>query len=221
MDNIPEHQKKILDELYNKTADLKFKISQRRIIFKNNRLIKMLDFVDDYRNILSFIIEIIFYVGILSASLFLLWYMIISPIKLIFDNNETKYFEAIEMVFIAPLPLITIFTFYNYYMKILKVSLFAKQGNKQEYQKVAMQDIGITKYLFVSILISTIFIVLVEYIKAILTYNTIDSSHKKAAILLPNEMTYDKLFVGAAGGIILLVILIIYLNTIVKHLSRE
>ena len=188
---------------------LRLKLKYKRVERGNNWLIKRLDFADDYRQVLSFFIEMIFYIAILGSALFLIWYMIYIPTCNVFEG---KYFDAIEMIFIAPLPLIIIFTFYNYYIKVFKITLFTTNANKEEDQRAAMQDIGITKYLFVSILISTIFILIFEYINRILNLDV-----ELAKKYQPNESNF--LYIGLGCGLILLIILIVYLNRIEKHVT--
>ena len=84
-------------------------------------------------------------------------------------GTVTKIINGIELIFIAPLPLLITVAFHNYYKKIIIPIVRNKRyinGKVESYQDTpeekdkisSLVDMGIIKYLFISIFISTIFV---------------------------------------------------------------
>ena len=107
-----------------------------------------------------------------AISLLLVFYIGIKHIWSTQYCNESEdqveiVIRAIELLFISPLPLIIVSAFHGYYEKIIKPNLFREPNDHlafNENRNKSLVDFGIIKYLFVSILISTILVVILQIV---------------------------------------------------------
>lgn len=206
------------DDALKEQKRLKALLAQAKILKGNKALAEKLDLLTWKGLFIHRLIMGIYKLLIVLSVLFLLYYsffwVVLHWLKDYIPTleGETKItpFKIIEHVFIAPLPLIILLTFYNYYKSVFVPILSERKERLDEDKKrTAMLDISITKYLFASVLFSTIVVTLLERISNII-------NKAKGEYELSDS---DLISFIASGG--LMVLLVFYILKIEKHVSRN
>jgi len=135
-------------------------------------------------------INFFFILLLFIGSFFLIAYPAYSLYEM-WHINKFSAFKLIEDVFIAPLPLIIILTFYNYYQKILRPILIGTNEQTDKRKMQAMLDLSITKYLFASVLFSTIMVSMLDIFSKI-TPTVPDPNHNRISNILYATDTVNK-----------------------------
>lgn len=150
------------------------------------------------------LIDYIFMLLIVFSVLTLFFLMVgglwccITSVYSSFDIN--KLLKGIEFIFIAPLPLLIASAFYKMYTKVTKRAILKQECNTDFERDQVMVDLTITKYLFVSTIISTLLVILIDLIhndRVVISYRVI------------------------IAGLVLLMILVYYINVIDKNLNHK
>jgi hypothetical protein len=169
------------------------------------------------------------YRSLIFLSLFFLIYYSLGWLVYDYLQNSEKFhlspFKIIEHIFIAPLPLIVLFTFYNYYKNVFVPILIEKKENTDAKKVSAMLDISITKYLFASVLFSTIIVSFLEIFSKKLENVTESVTNQTTEGLKNNVAQMDKVtqpeFVAIGIGAFVLILLFFYILKLEKHVSGK
>lgn len=173
-------------ELQNKIAKDDAILSAKRLLKIHEQKRKKIKEIDTPNYPIHKMIDLFFIIIIISSTFFLLYY---SLGHILFDyKKDTFPFTVIEYLFLSPLPLIITFTFYNYYNKILRPVLFKDTANTDAEKATSLLDINISKYLFISILFSTMLVVVIEFFK-----KSTETSSFKSDIELSKAMQIDSI----------------------------
>jgi uncharacterized membrane protein (DUF373 family) len=120
------------------------------------------------------------------------------------DLDVNKLLKGIEFIFIAPLPLLIGSAFYKMYTKTIKRTVIGIESNVDFERDQIMVDLTITKYLFTSTIISTLLVILIEFLYRMIQSK--DPDHYYTIIIL---------------GLVLLGMLIFYITRISSHLDHK
>ncbi len=131
------------------------------------------------------------------------------------EINEKKIIKGIELIFISPIPLLIISSFKNYYDNIISLTISKKESADPYLEKsrfAALKDLTLVKYLFVSILISTIFTIIIEVLFSLNEESEINQSYSE---------TLSRNFPALSISFLVLIFLIVYIKVLGKHLPNE
>jgi len=159
--------KSILDDYTRKINQVDAQLAVRRSVLELLRKERQLFRLKTPYHWIDETVEAIFILLICASILFLLYFALLHAFVTAYmdkNSHEISPFKFIEYLFISPLPLIITFTFYNYYKRILQPILFGKTDEYIDDKKISsMLDINISKYLFISILFSTLLVTMLEF----------------------------------------------------------
>lgn len=173
-DDSSSHQNdKSLFDIADSTRKYNQELTQTELQLKNKKLSirieknkKKLARLSNSEYFLTALTNIFFKIIILSSVIFLLYYSLCDILYQAFVKPETiSGFIIVEHLFLSPLPLIISITFYNFYIRILEPILQREKRDTSLEKRASMLDINISKYLFISILFSTLLVVMTEFIK--------------------------------------------------------
>jgi hypothetical protein len=192
------------------------------------KIIKGLDFCIDFIMLLFIIIAISFllvYLGYGAYSIlkfFNAWHLEITDI-----------IHAIECFFIAPLPLIILLAVYNYYRNVASVVLRRFYNPIEDQQQTskkiqnfrqAFTDLSTAKYFFSSIIISILFVYLLEIfltikdaIEKTKQLPILDSTQNKIQPIFNMEYFWNNYFHFIAIAVVLIILLLFYIKIVGNH----
>ncbi|MGC4102471.1 hypothetical protein [Ferruginibacter sp.] len=200
-----------------------------------------------------------FFLTLFIFAAIALFYISIRGLCIIFTcnyENVKGILEGVEFIFISPLPLLIVAAFHNYYKKIIIPIVDMGKTDNKDYSRLtnveneksksqSLVDMGIIKYIFISIIVSTVFIVLLgEFVGHFPAHDKSSETHslsvesKKTESLdsLPNlknptienikkentlKKDVDFTLFKVCFGIILLILLLIYFKMIGKNLNED
>ncbi len=184
--------------------------------FKLQLGIDIADAIVTPRKFLIFFLEIVFCILFLGAAISLLC-LSCKGFKHLLALEEEYTIKGIEYIFISPLPLLIISAFYSYYKKIISPTITHEQKDidyAEQYRNKALLDLSIIKYLFISILISTTLIIILQSLFKQESLEQLTSYQKLMHVLEsrgPDLIT----------AVILLIFLLIYFRLLGQQLSKE
>ncbi|MBE5318747.1 hypothetical protein IM793_06255 [Pedobacter sp. MR2016-19] len=158
--------------------------------------------------LLAIIVSVIAFFGITISAFVICVKSVISG----FDVNYL--FKAIEFIFIAPLPILISSVSYSIYHKIIRWYFLDHGIRTPEDANTAREqvlvELSLTKYLFISTLLSTVIVIIIEFL-----YRRLGELHGK-----PAAIDWMTLIIGAVG-ILVLIILIKYVSLMGEHLGHQ
>lgn len=158
--------------------------------------------------LLAIIVSVLAFFGI-TISAFILC------IKAVTNHFDVNYlFKAIEFIFIAPLPILISSVSYSIYHKIIRWYFIDHGIRTPEDANTAREqvlvELSLTKYLFISTLLSTVIVIIIEFL-----YRRLGEMHGKSANI--DWMT----IIISTVGILVLIILIKYVSLLGEHLGHQ
>ena len=176
---------------------------------------KKISSVIDYLFDFLFIIAILCLFALASIGLYLI---IKSIIKNFGHPSISEIIKGIEYLFISPLPMLIIAAFHGHYKNTIARTFQDEKGVEKQLdlrRARASLNLGVTKYLFISIAISTILTVLLEKIFSVNQPDNICGCPNSFYCFL---QTHGPVLSIATLTIILL---LLYLKVIAKHVNHD
>lgn len=172
-------------------------------------------FVKWYK-VFSFILKSIFFFFFLGAIACMVTLFCTAMGKIFIPLIEHKELSpdnvivAVEKIFLSPLPLLVVYAFYTYSKKIIIPELSSqKDAEIPDNLFKVMTHLGVVKYLFVSIIISTVFVVMLEMV-----------FEMKERNICFNCFTTHYMM-ALASAIVLAILLLIYFKIVTKNLDED